>query len=116
LPPVGLPSYRERYRVLRAWAFSRYQFKSLRALSTPEDPSPVETERVTTWYTLSIDDGDGTIDLRLYESVEHALQDACLVISVGMRPIALWDGVERLMTALEIQGFCRRSSGKLVGR
>ncbi len=32
-----------------------------------------------------------------------------------MRPLALWDGVERLLPAHEIQEFCRQSNRKLVG-
>ena len=63
---------------------------------------------IITWYTLDIDRGDRTIDLRLYETVEDALRDARLALSVGMRPLALWDGAELVMNAAEIEEQCRR--------
>jgi hypothetical protein len=63
-----------------------------------------ETDR---WYTLDLDTGDGTIDLRLYETVEDALEDARLALAAGMRPLALWQGTELVMTAVEIEDYCR---------
>jgi hypothetical protein len=80
------------------------------ALSQDLTTSQAGAGEIITWYTLDIDEGDGSIDLRLYETVEDALEDARLALGAGMHPLALWNGAELLMKAAEIEEQCRRSN------
>jgi hypothetical protein len=79
-------------------------------LSAPKLSSLVEAGEITTWYTLDIDEGDGNIDLRLYETVEDALQDARLVISARDAGIA-WRTVRRAKDDLGIKPAKTRYDG-----
>jgi hypothetical protein len=90
-------------------------FLSVFHLEIPALPQDLTTSQAgagetITWYTLDIDEGDGSIDLRLYETVEDALQDARLLVNVGMHPLALWNGAELLMIAAEIEAHCSKVS------
>ncbi len=46
----------------------------------------------------------------MYETREEALEDACLALGAGMRPLALWNGTELVMNTADIEAYCRRVS------